>query len=85
MVSPELYLTRPYDANDKKPNKLMDVLLYKAKQGVLVNILIFKEVSMAMSNNSKHTKKSFDGLHENIKVKIFLIYSLDFKTSKRKF
>lgn len=74
-VSPELYLIRPYNANDKNHQqvKLLDVLLHKAKQGVKINILIYKEFTVAITINSFHTKKSLENLHENIKVfKIFI-------------
>ena len=71
-VSPELPLIRPYDKNnDLKENstRLMDVLLHKARQGIQINILIYKEVSVAMTTDSSHTKFTFEKLHENIKVK----------------
>ena len=73
-VSPELLLKRPYDPNrDTKDNKnssrLMDLLLNKAKEGVVINILIYKEFSMAMTIDSSHSKQSFEKLHDNIKVK----------------
>jgi phospholipase D1/2 len=81
-VSPELYLKRPCNINSNNDNsnnkinnkleissRLMDVLLYKAKQGIQINILIYKEVSMAMTIDSSHTKFSFEKLHDNIKVK----------------
>lgn len=68
-VSPELFLKRPYDPNFKKnPTRLMDVLLHKAKQGIQIHILIYKEVSMAMTIDSSHSKFTFEKLHENIKV-----------------
>jgi phosphatidylserine/phosphatidylglycerophosphate/cardiolipin synthase-like enzyme len=70
-VSPELFLCRPYGLKDKNVNnpvKLMDVLLHKAKQGIQINILIYKEFTVAMTLNSNHTKKTFENLHENIKV-----------------
>lgn len=78
-ISPELFLNRPYNFHDKNqpPNRLMDVLLHKAKEGVQINILIYKEFTVAVTINSSHTKNSFEGLHENIKVtkkqKIFII------------
>jgi phospholipase D1/2 len=81
-VSPELYLKRPcningiFESSDNKNNntkeissRLMDVLLHKAKQGIQINILIYKEVSMAMNIDSSHTKFSFEKLHDNIKVR----------------
>ena len=70
-VSPELFLKRPHNPNDNSKDnssRLMDVLLHKAKQGIQINILIYKEVSMAMTIDSGHSKFSFEKLHENIKV-----------------
>jgi len=69
-ISPELWLNRPCSVNEKnqQPNKLMDVLLYKAKKGVQVNILIYKEFTVAITLNSSHTKQTFENLHPNIKV-----------------
>lgn len=66
-LSPELYLKRPPD----KPIKLMDVLKEKAKKGIKINILIFKEVSVALPSDSLHTKETLQKLHHNIKVKYF--------------
>jgi len=69
-VSPELFLNRPCNPKDRNqlPNKLMDVLLNKAKKGVQVNILIYKEFTVAVPINSSHTKNAFETLHPNIKV-----------------
>jgi phospholipase D1/2 len=74
-VSPELFLNRPCNSNDKSRqlNKLMDVLLHKAKKGVQINILIYKEFTVAMTLNSSHTKSTFENLHPNIKVILFAI------------
>jgi len=71
-VSPELFLNRPFNINEKNQphNKLMDILLYKAKKGVQINILIYKEFTVAMTINSSHTKSTFENLHPNIKVKL---------------
>ncbi len=69
-LSPELFLNRPCNAQDKSllPNKLMDVLMHKAKKGVQINILIYKEFTVAMNLNSSHTKSTLENLHPNIKV-----------------
>ena len=82
-LSPEVFLRRPVNVKpylemvnnkiityDRVENmtRLMDVLNYKAKQGVKIYILIYKEFSVALSINSAHTEKLFTKLNENIKV-----------------
>lgn len=53
---------------DYKKYMLKNVLLKKAKQGVKINILMYKEVSIALPINSLHTKTALTSLHKNIKV-----------------
>ena len=48
--------------------RLMDVLKLKANEGVMIHLLIYKEVKLALSMNSNHTKKTLNNLHANIKV-----------------
>ena len=82
-LSPELFLKRPVDVkpyldmvknniiiNEQMENmtRLMDVLNYKAKQGVQIYILIYKEFSIALSLNSEYTENIFNKLDKNIKV-----------------
>ena len=82
-LSPEVFLRRPVNVKpylemvnnkiityDRVENmtRLMDVLNYKAKQGVKIYILIYKEFSVALSINSAHTENIFTKLNENIKV-----------------
>ena len=82
-LSPEVFLLRPVDEKiyldmkDKgetirnlgvKMSRLMDVLNYKAKEGVKIYILIYYEVSLALTLNSKHTEEILTGLDKNIKV-----------------
>jgi phospholipase D1/2 len=88
-ISPELYLKRPVCmGGDETPNseksnlynqntRLMDVLKLKAEDGVIVNILVYKEVKLALTVNSIHTKNVFNKLHENIKVTRHPKYNLD--------
>ena len=81
-MSPEVFLKRPVDENiyidmakkeiiskdlGKNMSRLMDILDYKAKKGVKVYILIYYEVSIAVSLNSEHTKSTFEKLNKNIK------------------
>lgn len=65
-ISPELYLKRP--PADNPQLRLDRVLQRKAREGVKIYILVFKEFSMALSLNSYHTKLSFERLHPNIRV-----------------
>ena len=82
-LSPEVFLRRPVDITpylemvknkiityDQLENmtRLMDVLNYKAKQGVKIYILIYKEFSIALTLNSEHTENILTKLNENIKV-----------------
>jgi phospholipase D1/2 len=88
-VTPDLYLLRPgrklpphSDDNAKKTNEtqLRNLLLLKAEQGVKINVLIYREVKLALTLNSAYTKRSLM-LHPNIRVlrdPIFQIQSLGF-------
>ena len=82
-LSPEVFLRRPVNIapyleviKDKKEinvqvqnmTRLMDILRYKAKQGVKIYILIYKEFSIALTLNSAHTEDILNKLHKNIKV-----------------
>jgi len=83
-MSPEVFLLRPVDVSPylkmvenkvitdeqvKNMTRLIDVLNYKAKQGVQIYILVYKEFSFALSINSDHTEKIFNKLlNKNIKV-----------------
>ena len=82
-LSPEVFLLRPVDVNpylemvkNKKiinneienMTRLMDILNYKANQGVQIYILIYNEFSVALSLNSAHTEEILTKLNKNIKV-----------------
>ena len=82
-MSPEVFLRRPVNesqyiqmANNKLSNRrftnnltrLMDVLDYKARQGVKVYILVYYECSLALTLNSKHTEDALKAINPNIKV-----------------
>ncbi|XP_073292448.1 phospholipase D zeta 1-like [Primulina huaijiensis] len=65
-LCPELYLRRPFHNNS---SFRLDVLLEaKAKQGVQIHILLYKEVSLALKINSLYSKKKLINIHENVKV-----------------
>ena len=70
-MSPEVFLKRPVEEKiyiemskkklitqdfGQKMTRLMDILDFKAKQGVKVYIMIYYEVSIAVTLNSEHTK-----------------------------
>ena len=82
-LSPEVFLLRPVNENiyidmakkkliskdlGKNMTRLMDILDYKARKGVKIYILIYYEVSVASSLNSKHTEEIFNKMNENIKI-----------------
>ena len=82
-MSPEVFLRRPVyekeyiDMAEKKmitrnfgPNmtRLMDVLDYKARQGVQVYIMVYYECKLALTLNSEHTEDAFKQINPNIKV-----------------
>ncbi|KAL0414782.1 UNVERIFIED_CONTAM: Phospholipase D zeta 1 [Sesamum radiatum] len=65
-LCPELYLERPFHAHAS--SRLDSLLESKAKQGVQVYILLYKEVALALKINSVHSKKKLLNIHENIRV-----------------
>ena len=83
-LSPEVFLKRPVkektyldmaeqniiskNLGKTKLTRLMDILNYKAKQGVKIYIMIYYEVSLAVTLNSEHTKNTLEKLNSNIKV-----------------
>ncbi|CAO0797085.1 unnamed protein product [Mucor circinelloides] len=65
-LSPELYLRRP---PAKFPEYRIDALLKrKAEEGVMIYVVVYKEVELALTLDSAHTKKALQDLHENIVV-----------------
>ncbi|KAL7080895.1 hypothetical protein ACP275_14G006500 [Erythranthe tilingii] len=65
-LCPELYLRRPFHAHAS--SRLDSLLESKAKQGVQVYILLYKEVALALKINSVYSKRKLLGIHENIRV-----------------
>lgn len=65
-LCPDLYLRRPFSSNEA--SRLDHLLEAKAKMGVQIYILLYKEVALALKINSNYTKQKLLGLHENIKV-----------------
>ncbi|OBZ88286.1 Phospholipase D2 [Choanephora cucurbitarum] len=65
-LSPEIYLRRPPEENE---DFRLDRLLHrKAKEGVKIYIIVYKDMSLALTINSVHTKQWLQNLHPNIIV-----------------
>lgn len=65
-LSPELYLRRPPARNEEW--RLDKVLLRAANRGVKINIIVYKEVTQALTLSSAHTKHALEALSPNIGV-----------------
>ncbi|KAL2464198.1 Phospholipase D p1 [Forsythia ovata] len=65
-LCPELYLRRPFHAHAS--SRLDSLLEAKAKQGVQIYILLYKEVALALKINSVYSKRKLLGIHENVRV-----------------
>ncbi|XP_076929907.1 phospholipase D zeta 1-like [Bidens hawaiensis] len=65
-LCPDLYLRRPFHSNAS--SRLDNLLETKAKQGVQIYILMYKELALALKINSFYSKKKLAALHENIRV-----------------
>lgn len=67
-LSPEVFMKRPPSNTSTSLWRLDTLLKRKAEQGVRVFVLLYKEVSFALSINSLYTKAKLQSLHPNIKV-----------------
>ncbi|CAI0404922.1 unnamed protein product [Linum tenue] len=65
-LCPELYLRRPFESHST--SRLDSLLEAKAKQGVQIYILLYKEVSIALKINSSYSKRRLLDIHDNVKV-----------------
>ncbi|XP_058212536.1 phospholipase D zeta 1 isoform X1 [Rhododendron vialii] len=65
-LCPELYLRRPFHAHAS--SRLDALLEAKAKEGVQIYILLYKEVAIALKINSVYSKQKLLGIHENVRV-----------------
>ncbi|KAI8024040.1 Phospholipase D zeta 1 [Camellia lanceoleosa] len=65
-LCPELYLRRPF--HNHSSSRLDALLKAKAKEGVQIYILLYKEVSIALKINSSYSKQLLVDIHENVKV-----------------
>ncbi|KIW82010.1 hypothetical protein Z517_05037 [Fonsecaea pedrosoi CBS 271.37] len=65
-LSPELYLRRPPTQNEQW--RLDRTLQRAAQRGVKVKVIVYKEVTQALTLSSAHTKHELEKLHPNIAV-----------------
>ncbi|XP_019419033.1 PREDICTED: phospholipase D zeta 1 isoform X1 [Lupinus angustifolius] len=65
-LCPELYLRRPF--SDHASSRVDSLLEAKAKQGVQIYILLYKEVALALKINSVYSKRKLLSIHENVRV-----------------
>ncbi|KAI4271941.1 MAG: hypothetical protein LQ337_005643 [Flavoplaca oasis] len=65
-LSPELYLRRPPAKFEQY--RIDRMLQAAAQRGVRVNIIVYKEVTQALTLCSSHTKHALEKLHPNIAV-----------------
>ncbi|XP_054786442.1 phospholipase D zeta 1 isoform X1 [Prosopis cineraria] len=65
-LCPELYLRRPFHTHAS--SRLDNLLEAKAKQGVQIYILLYKEVALALKINSVYSKRKLLSIHENVRV-----------------
>ncbi|XP_078158717.1 phospholipase D zeta 1-like [Carex rostrata] len=65
-LCPELYMRRPFDSN--AASRLDSLLEARAKQGVQIYVLLYKEVAWALKINSLYSKRQLLNIHENVKV-----------------
>ncbi|KAB2095330.1 hypothetical protein ES319_A01G029300v1 [Gossypium barbadense] len=65
-LCPELYLRRPF--REQASSRLDSLLEAKAKQGVQIYILLYKELALALKINSVYSKKKLLSIHENVRV-----------------
>ncbi|KAL4310950.1 hypothetical protein GQ457_01G030530 [Hibiscus cannabinus] len=65
-LCPELYLRRPF--REHASSRLDALLEAKAKEGVQIHILLYKELALALKINSVYSKKKLLSIHENVRV-----------------
>ncbi|KAJ3683672.1 hypothetical protein LUZ60_013899 [Juncus effusus] len=65
-MCPEFYLRRPFDLHAS--SRLDSLLEERAKQGVQIYILLYKEVTLYLKINSIYSKRMLLNVHENIRV-----------------
>ncbi|OVA12917.1 Phospholipase D/Transphosphatidylase [Macleaya cordata] len=65
-LCPELYLRRPFHTH--MSSRLDTIIEAKAKEGVQIYILLYKEVALALKINSVYSKRKLLDIHENVRV-----------------
>jgi phospholipase D1/2 len=65
-ISPELYLKRPI--NNDHHCRLDNTIDRAAKRGVKIFVLVYKESSAFLYNDSAYVKEKFESMSSNIKV-----------------
>ncbi|WCJ26915.1 phospholipase D P1 [Euphorbia peplus] len=65
-LCPELYLRRPFQSHSA--SRLDSLLEAKAKQGVQIYVLLYKEVAIALKINSMYSKRQLLNIHQNLRV-----------------
>lgn len=68
-LSPELFLRRPPAKNEQY--RLDNLLFAAAKRGVQVNIIVYKEVTQALTLSSSHTKHWLEDRDPTGNIKVF--------------
>ncbi len=68
-LSPELYLRRPPAQNQQY--RLDKMLFAAAKRGVIIHIIIYKEVTQALTLSSSHTKHWLEDNDPTKNIKVF--------------
>ena len=66
-LSPEVYLKRPA-IDENRRWRLDEVLKRKAQQGVRVRVLVYKELTVSLPNDSAHALAVLSALHPGILV-----------------
>lgn len=67
-LSPELHLKRPVSKEINEESRITHVLKEIAERNVKIYIIVYREQSIALENDSSHTKLTLQSLHPNIKV-----------------
>ncbi|KAI3939506.1 hypothetical protein MKW92_032301, partial [Papaver armeniacum] len=65
-LCPELYLRRPFSTQES--SRLDAIIEAKAKEGVQIYVLMYKEVALALKINSVYSKRKLLNIHENVRV-----------------
>ena len=73
-LSPELYLKRPVGKELNQEYRLDRVLQKIAERGVKIYVIIYKEVTFALYNDSRHSKNALESLSPNIQVLLHPAY-----------